>query len=210
VRKFLKGLLWVTGILAIIVVILRLTMFRVWTIPDDLVLDSSLRPTLASGDVVLLLTVGDRGFGSLVRCTDPEDPGRYVVGRVVGLQGDEVDVNPPYVTVNGTRYNTTDGCAQGKIEVPHPTSGSPIDAQCQRVQMAGGWHYRADIPSTEGMSKHKVGPGRVFLLSDDRTFHDDSRDFGAIMADTCKEMIVFRLWGKTGFSDSEHRFTYIR
>jgi signal peptidase I len=185
-------------------------MFNVWTIPDDLVLDSSLRPTLAAGDVVVLMRVGERGFGTLVRCTDPDDAQRFVVGRIVGLQGDEVTVTPPFVSVNGTRYNTTDGCTQSALEVPHPTSGSPIDGTCQRVEMAGGWHYRADIPTDEGETKHKVGPGRLFLLSDDRTFHDDSRDFGAIMADTCHEIVVFRLWGKSGFSDAEHRFTYIR
>ena len=114
------------------------------------------------------------------------------------------------VTVNGTRYNTSDSCTKGSIEVPHPTSGSPIQGNCARVEMAGGWHYRADIPTNEGETKHKVGPGRVFLLSDDRTFHDDSRDFGAIMADTCKETVFFRLWGKKGFGDAESRFTYIR
>jgi signal peptidase I len=120
VRKLLKTLLWVGGILALILLILRLTMFRTWTIPDDLVLDSSLRPTLAAGDTVVLMTVGERGFGTLVRCMDPEDPQRYVVGRIVGLQGDEVTVTPPYVTVNGTRYNTSDSCAKSTVEVPHP------------------------------------------------------------------------------------------
>jgi signal peptidase I len=209
VKSFLKALLWIGGILALIIVILRLTVFRLWTIPEDLVLDSSMRPTLASGDIVIVLTVGERGFGNLVRCTDPEDPQRWVVGRIVGLQGDEVDVAPPMLTVNGTRYNTTDPCAKN-IEVPHPTSGAPIAATCSRVEMAGSWHYRADITTTEGETKHKVGPGRVFLLSDDRTFHDDSRDFGAVQANTCTELIAFRLWGKSGFSDAEHRFTYIR
>jgi signal peptidase I len=174
------------------------------------VLDSSLRPTLESGDVVVLMRVGERGFGTLVRCTDPEDPQRFVVGRIVGLQGDEVTVTPPYVTVNGTRFNTSDACKRGSIEVPHPTSGSPIQGTCARVEMAGGWHYRADVPTNEGETKHKVGPGRVFLLSDDRTFHDDSRDFGAIMADTCQETVFFRLWGKKGFGDAESRLTYIR
>jgi signal peptidase I len=210
VRKFLIGLLWITGILAIVVLILRLTMFKVWTIPDDLVLDSSMRPTLASGDLVILMTSGERGFGNLVRCTDPEDPQRYVVGRIVGLQGDEIVVKPPSVSVNGTIYNTGDSCGMKDFEVPHPTSGAPVAAQCQRVDMGGGWHYRAYVPSPEGESKHKVGPGRVFLLSDDRGFHDDSRDFGAVPAETCTNLVLFRLWGKAGWSDAEHRLMYIR
>jgi len=209
VKGFLKALLWIGGIVALILIILRLTVFRLWTIPEDLVLDSSMRPTLASGDIVVVVTVGERGFGNLVRCADPEDPQRWVVGRIVGLQGDEVDIASGMLTVNGTHYNNTAPCAKS-IEVPHPTSGAPIAATCSRVEMAGGWHYRADVPTTEGETKHKVGPGRVFLLSDDRTFHDDSRDFGAVQANTCTELIAFRLWGKSGFADAEHRFTYIR
>ena len=209
-RKFLIGVLWITGILAIIVLVLRLTVFKLWTIPDDLVLDSSLRPSLQSGDIVVLLTAGDRGFGSLVRCTDPEDAQRYVVGRIVGLEGDEILVKPPMVTVNGTLYNKGDECGFNNFEVPHPTSGAPVQASCSRIEMGGGWHYRASVTSPEAESKHKVGPGRVFLLSDDRTFHDDSRDFGAVLASTCTEMIVFRLWGKGGWSDAQRRLMYIR
>ncbi len=207
-RKFLIGLLWVVGILAIIVVVLRLTMFKVWTIPDDLVLDSSMRPTLAAGDVVLVFTIGQRGFGNLVRCADPEDAQRYIVGRIVGLEGDEVDVRPPMVTVNGTLYNTGDSCGREAFDVPDPTSGSPVAASCSRVDMGGGWHYRAFVPGTEKETKHKVGPGRVFLLSDNRSFHDDSRDFGAVMANArCTDLIAFRIWSKSGvqrFGEQAH------
>jgi signal peptidase I len=211
VKTFLKGLLWVVGILAIIVLILRLTLFTVWTVPDDPILDSSLRPTLASGDVVLLLTKGGRGFGALVRCTDPDDPQRFVVGRVAGLEGDEVEINMPFVSVNGTRYGTTDACKDPEVDVPHPTSGAPIKGHCSRVEMGGGWHFMVDIaPHAEKERKQKVGPGRLFLISDDRTFHEDSRDYGDVLASTCKEAIVFRLWSKSGFGDSEHRLTYIR
>lgn len=208
--KFFKGLIWVVGVLSAIVIILRLTLLDVWTIPDDLVLDSSMRPTLAGGDTVILLTRGTRGFGDLVRCTDPEDAQRFVVGRIVGLGGDNVEVANPDVIVNGTKYNHADGCTAAALNVPHPRSGSPTPAVCNRVDMAGGWHYRAFVPSSESPTKHKVGEGLVYLLSDDRSFHDDSRDFGAIPIETCKNLIVFRLWGKGGFDDESSRFMYIR
>lgn len=210
-KKFLKGLAWVVGILAVIILILRLTMFKTWTIPEDIALDSSIRPSLQSGDVVLVMTVGKRSFGQLVRCTDPEDPQRWVVGRIVGMEGDTVEVDGPSVTVNGTRYNTSDGC-KDPLKVPHPTSGSPIEAVCSRVEMAGGWHFRAWVAThtVESSSSHKVGAGRLFLLSDNRSFHDDSRDFGTVAANTCNDLIVFRLWGKGGTSDTDSRFMYIR
>ena len=209
--KVLKFIFWVAATLSVIVLVLRLTCMNVWTIPEDNVLDSSMRPTLAAGDVVLLLTVGNRGFGDLVQCTDPEDAQRYVVGRIVGVGGDTVEIANPVVTVNGTHYNRSDACTQNVITVPHPRSGAPVQAGCSRIEMAGGWHYRANAQSNvESPSSHTVGPGLVYLLSDDRAFHDDSRDFGAVPAESCKNLIFFRLWGKGGFDDESARFTYIR
>lgn len=209
-KKFLKGLAWVVGTLAVIILILRLTMFKLWTIPEDRVLDGSMRPSLQSGDTVLVMTIGKRSFGQLVRCADPEDPQRWVVGRIVGLEGDVVDVQGASVTVNGSEYNKSDGC-KDRLRVPHPTSGE-VDAVCSRVEMAGGWHFRAYVPELhrDTPSTHKIPAGRLFLLSDNRTFHDDSRDFGTVAANTCTDLIVFRLWGKGGTSDTDSRFTYIR
>ncbi len=208
-KKFLKGLAWVVGILAVIILILRLTMFKLWTIPEDQVLDSSMRPSLRAGDVVLVMTVGKRSFGQLVRCPDPEDPQRWVVGRIAGTEGDTIEIEGPSLTVNGTQYNKSDGCG-GPVKVPNPTSGSDVTAVCSRVEMGGGWHYRAFVTGMESRSSHKVGAGQLFLLSDDRSFHDDSRDFGTVPADSCQDLIVFRLWGKAGTSDIDSRFTYIR
>ncbi len=210
-RKFLIALAWIAGVLAVIAVIARLTVVRVWTIPDDRVLNASLAPTLASGDVVLVLYRGERTFGELVRCPDPEDAQRWVVGRIVGGEGDKVSVDLGALTLNGKRYDVSEACKDGFVMVPHPTSGHPVKHSCARVEIAGGWHFRAQVAEmSESPREHTVGPGRVYLLSDNRSFHDDSRDFGAVPKASCSEQIVFRLWGKEGFFDDERRFTYIR
>jgi len=86
--KFTKALLWTAGILAGVALILRLLLLKAWTVPDDPRLAASVAPTLGGGDVVLVLTRGSPGFGDLVRCKDPEDPPRFVVGRIAGLAGD--------------------------------------------------------------------------------------------------------------------------
>jgi signal peptidase I len=49
--------------------------------------------------------------------------------------------------------------------------------------------------------------GKLFLVSDNRSMHEDSRDFGQVDASTC-EHIVFRLWGEH-YTDSSRRFTII-
>ncbi len=50
----------------------------------------------------------------------------------------------------------------------------------------------------------------LFLLSDDRSYHDDSRDFGTVPADSCTGRIVFRLWGKEGWCDDKRRMTFVQ
>lgn len=208
-KKLASGLLWILAFIALVAIVLRLTVLEPWTIPADVALDASLRPTLKSGDLVLMMTRGERRFGELVRCADPEDAQRYIVGRIVGLENDVVEVDGPSVRVNGNLYNTTDGCADGVTIFPHPTTGQPVEGSCERVEMAGGWHMRSYSKSSERPSKHTVGQGRVFLVSDNRSFHDDSRDFGAVPAETCTHLVLFRLWSAEGFGDASARFTAI-
>ncbi len=210
-RGFLKFLAWTAGILGVLVLIARFTFVRVWTIPDDPVLNASLAPTLASGDLVVVLYRGKRGLGDLVRCPDPEDGQRWIVGRMFGFEGDEVSVDDRTVTLNGRRLDTTEACSEMPPDIPHPVGGHPVKMHCQRVEVGGGWHFRGSVPGTKVSPKtHRVGPGRTFLVSDNISIHDDSRDFGAVPYETCKDQIVFRLWSKKGFQDEAARFTYIR
>lgn len=209
--SLLRGILIVVGVLAVIGGILRATVIEPWTVPDDPILGLSVAPTLAAGDVVLLWNAGQRGFGELVRCPDPEDPQRWVVGRIVGLAGDTVEVSPQGVaTVNGTRYNVSDACQNSKTEI-RDDKGNTYELTCSRVEMAGGWHFRGMVPgeSPDPPVEHEVGPGRVYLLSDNRTLHDDSRDFGAVDAASCKDLVAFRLWDRGGFFAASSRFDYI-
>lgn len=211
-RKLFKLLLQLGGLVAIVAVVLRLTLFVSWTIPNDPWLDASMAPTLRAGDTVLLLTRGSRGFGDLVRCADPEDQSRHVVGRIVGVSGDVVEVRGGILYVNEKSYGTSEACKQATFTVEHPRTGSSVQMLCSRIEMAGGWHFRAKQEGRAGgdAKRHVVGDGRVFLLSDDIDIHDDSRDFGTVVADQCKERIVLRLWSRRGWADSEARLTVIR
>lgn len=210
-RPLLRGLLIFIGVLAVVGGILRATCMITWTVPEDPILALSIAPTLEGGDTVVLWTAGERSFGELARCTDPEDPQRYVIGRVVGLQGDTVEVNAAgVVSVNGTRYNVSDACQVSSFEL-RDEKGNTYTARCSRVEMAGGWHFRAMVQgeAADRPVKEEVGSGLLYLLSDNRSLHDDSRDFGAVEASTCKAQVLFRLWGKEGFFGSRHRFDYI-
>jgi signal peptidase I len=209
--KLGRGLLWVVGIAAIVAVVLRLLLFKVWTIPDDPVLSASLAPTMSGGDTVVVLTRGTPGFGDLVRCPDPEDAQRWIVGRIVGLGGDVVELQANELLVNSKRYVGESVCAQAKHKLIHPYNLNEVEVRCDIVSMGGGWHYRGTGAGVKQPAiRADVRPGMVYLLSDNRDLHDDSRDFGPVPAETCKERIVFRLSTKAGWNDTEGRMTVIR
>lgn len=209
--KYSKALLWTVGILAGIALILRLILLKAWTLPDDPRLAASIAPTLGGGDVVLVLTRGEPGFGDLVRCKDPEDPQRFVVGRIAGVAGDVVEIDGSRLIVNGKRFDANSACSESTFTIAHPSSGSEIELRCDVIEMGGGWHYRGFNPKPFHATKSRteVDAGMVYLLSDNREHHDDSRDFGLMPAASCSERILFRLWSKDGWTDRKRRMTYI-
>lgn len=211
-QKFLKGVLWTAIALVVIGGVLRALLLKTWTLPaDELLMAAAAEPTLHGKDTVVLLTRGKRGFGELVRCKDPDDPSKYLIGRIVGVEGDVVEIKGRHLYVNGKAYDPAQACPEGKYSYIHPNTEAEIELQCGVVEMGGGWYYRGNekknIPPA--VAKFEVGEGMVFLLSDNIDFHDDSRDYGTIERSACSEKIIFRLWGGDGFKDEEKRLTYI-
>lgn len=211
-QKLRRGFFWTLGGLLVLALLLRLIAFDVWTMPDDAFLGASTAPTLAAADTVILLRRGTPGFGELVRCPDPKDPTIFVIGRIAGLEGDKVEIEGRKLTVNGREYISESACAEPKLWLKHPETLKDVELSCDVVQMGGGWHYRATLPQTihELKKTVTVGAGMVYLASDNRSMHDDSRDYGVVPRDSCKERIVFRLWSKAGWSDDKTRASYIR
>lgn len=214
--RFWRGLLWIAALLVLAGLVVRVVLVDVWTLPDDPKISAAVAPSLAGGDTILYMKRNKPAFGDLVRCTDPDsspnEPPKYVVGRVVGLFGDTVDTNGKELSVNGKRYLGEMVCAEEKMTVPHPTSGATVEIWCDQVSIAGHPHLRgsSDKASIVTPTKTIVGQGMVFLLSDDRSYHDDSRDFGTVPADSCTGRIVFRLWGKEGMKDEKRRMTFVQ
>ena len=210
--KLFRGLGWVAAIVLVLGIVGRVFFFDAWTLPDDPRTSAAVAPTLRGGDTILYMRNNQPAFGDLVRCTDPDDATRYVVARVVGLAGDSVDTNGRELRVNGKRYLGEMACADEKIEIPHPTSGSTVELWCDQVEIAGHPHFRGSSPkaSVVNPTSTTVGQGMLFVLSDDRSYHDDSRDFGTVPATSCSGRIVFRLWGKEGWSDSKRRMTFVQ
>jgi signal peptidase I len=211
-QKLGKALAWTAGILVVLVVVLRLLVLTTWKVPNDPALAASVAPTMNAGDTVLVLTRGTPGFGELVRCPDPDEPAKFIVGRIAGLEGDVVEIQGRNVSVNGKAYNPGQGCPPRKYTIRHPNTQAEVELECGIVEMGGGWHYRgkAKSPVAPVSTRTEVGKGMVFLLSDDIDFHDDSRDFGAVERAKCGERIFFRLWSERGWSDADARLSLVR
>jgi signal peptidase I len=196
-----------SAILGAIGLLLYLFVFDTWVIPsDDPALTASLLPTLSPDDRILTRRGGAPKVGELARCMRPDGSGKFVIGRVFGLERDDVEVNNERAATNGKGVATRFGC--GKVNVVHPVSGEDVPLSCS-VEDNGAFTYGVLVHPEyrEGQRVAKVEPGKIYLVSDDRHIHLDSRDFGQVDATTC-EHVVFRLWGQS-FTDSSHRFNIL-
>ena len=211
----IRMLVWVAAILGLVVGVARLTVLRWWVIPtNDPVLEASVTPTLRGGDLVLLWRATPPNFGALVVCPDPTDGSSVVIGRLTGESGDKILIDGDRISINDQEARTETSCSEGTFRLQDPNTGSDVEQRCTIEDLGGVGHMRGEIsglrtaPTTP--TSREVGPGKAFLLSDNRAYPYDSRTFGNVDRETCKESIFFRLWSARGFMDVKPRFTYIR
>jgi signal peptidase I len=184
--------------------------FDIWKLPlDDPQFAVSVEPTLSAGDLVVIARHGSPGIGNLVRCSDPDEPRRFVVGRWMADGHEKLDFTGESITINGQHAASPRGCASAAAPLFNPASGARETLVCRQVEFAGMTHEI--LTSTEHAEADRtltVDPGKIFLVSDNRHMHLDSRDFGSIDPGSCQH-VLFRLWGDAGFSDASHRFSII-
>lgn len=207
-RGITRALLWIVGIGGAIWLLLILFVFDSWTVPhgDDRLFETSLAPTLGADDHVLVRKGAQPHFGELARCQHPTGS-RYVVGRVFGEPGDRVLVNDKGVSTNNKYVASAHGC--GTVTVVHPATEALVTMHCGEVELGAGSFRYLHAPADMSIGEHNatVEAGKLFLVSDNRSMHEDSRDFGQVDQSTC-EHIVFRMWGEH-YTDSSRRFTII-
>jgi signal peptidase I len=211
VRSFFRGIAWVTGILAVFALILYATVFDVWVVPsDDPSFTASILPTLAPGDVVLVTRHGSTpSFETLEKCADPDAPGRFVAGRVAGTPGEKIEISRDALRVDSQNISIAGGCTPPEVVVENPTSHELATLACHRTD-AGGLSHGV-LRGKEGFEEDfttTTDPGRIFLVSDNLHFHQDSRDYGQIDPATCQH-VVFRLVGSGGLGDGSRRFALL-
>jgi signal peptidase I len=211
VRKFLRFLAWTVAISGAVVGILCAFAIRFFTVPDDLILAASVRPNLEGGDLVILWRLTAPKYGDLVVCPEPDNPGEFIVGRLLAEPGDTIEVKGDRIWVNAAQSETEMACPG--FETVDPDTEAKLDQHCS-VEVTGT--HRHYIGQTGGHKKipkpvrDELMDGEIYLVSDNRLYPYDSRDYGAVQRDTCRETVIFRLVGPKGWGDGETRLTYIR
>jgi hypothetical protein len=104
------------------------------------------------------------------------------------------------------------GC--NRFLVRDPNDGQELEQGCRFEKVAGKRHLRGEpnptLANKPRDAEEDVAPGQVFLVSDNRQFPWDSREFGTAERSTCKESVFFRLVSKDGFFDVENRLMLVR
>lgn len=216
-RKLFRFLFWVALIIGMVVGGLRATAIRWWRVPhDDPYLTASISPSIRPGDLILLWRLTRPGFGDLVMCPEPGHPERVVIGRLVGEARDDLEVDGSIITINRKQQTASGSCAQRTFKERNPASGIETEQACSMEELGGGVHLRGNVPGATATApmpapvKTTVPQGMVWLVSDNRLYPWDSREFGPVPRETCTETVFFRLVGAGGFFDASARNQYIR
>jgi signal peptidase I len=210
VRTWFKFIGWIVAVVGAVLLVLYLGFFDVWTVPtDDPMLAASIEPTLSAGDIIVLTRRTSVTRANLLRCADPQAPGRFVIARAIATFGDRIDIGGEVVSIDSHRTPSPRGCDPPEMLIHDPQSNEDVTLGCS-VEEDGEMNYRAlrSVDHPEPPTKAAIEAGKWFLVSDDRHVHLDSRDFGQIDPATCKH-IIFRVVSAAGLGDSKKRLSII-
>lgn len=211
-RKMFRFLFWVALILGVVIGTARATIIRWWRVPsDDLFLTSSISPSVRAGDLILLWRGTKPSFGDLVLCPEPKRTDRVVIGRLLGEENDALQIKGSNVIVNRKRLADEGNCSTGVFTEVNPGTRIPVEQHCSLEEAGANVYQRGNV--TEGVAPSDVDTTvpdeHVWLVSDNRMFPYDSRDFGPVLRETCTEKVFFRLLGSGGYFDVKTRNQYI-
>lgn len=151
----------------------------------------NMTPTLALEDRVVVRGWGSEpGRGDVVVYRSPFGGG-LLVSRIVGVGGDEVELDEDGLRVDDRPVAAADGCEAspagaedaGACTIPPPCQGEHCLAQ---AELLGGHRYvtrKAGALTSLHFPKRRVPDGHVFVLNDNRIDERDSRIYGSIPRD---------------------------
>ena len=208
-QGFLRVVVWMAVIFCAACALLYFTVFDVLTVPsDDPAMLASMTPNVGAGDLLLTLRHGEVHGGNLVRCTDPQEPRRFVIARLEAIGGETVEIQNQRVNVGGKGLSIIRGCGQ-TATLTKAVTNEQLTFACMVEEFSSEHDILVYPDSNEGSTaKSTVASDKGFLVSDNRYWHLDSRDYGQVPLASCSH-IVFRLWSGAGWFDAHHRLNLL-
>lgn len=180
-RRLARGLGWFLLLSFILSVVLRFFLLEVAAVGHEAML-----PTVQQGDEVAVLTMAKLERGDVVVCEHPNEPGRMVVGRLLGLPGDTLVMGRGgRLSINGTAVGTTAG--EPATIAYRGTGRTAKTLDVVRETLASGRTYltAVDPAARTELRETRIESG-YYLLADQRTYGEDSRRWGEIPPALCK------------------------
>ncbi|MBI2519548.1 MAG: signal peptidase I [Bdellovibrio sp.] len=133
----------------------------------------------------------------------PNDPSINYIKRVIGLPGDEIELNNKQVYVNGKIIYAIDDHSALIKEFADNFNGEKVN-----IYKVQGPTHHFSIQTTnfetarDTISKFKVPDGKYFVMGDNRDFSADSRYFGFVPKENIKGKALF-VWMSLSLPFSE-------
>ena len=143
---------------------------QAWLLKPYRIPSGSMLDTLRPGDRVLVNRVvyhlRDPHRGDVIVFHYPQDPEVVFIKRVVGVPGDRLEVRDGHLYVNGRR---------APEPYVHRTAGRSDPTIAQATVAGSTMHDPWSLAEP-----YRVPAGKYFVMGDNRTDSDDSRDWGTV------------------------------
>jgi len=155
--------------IAVVAILVALAV-QAWVVKPYRIPSESMMSTLRPGDRVLVnrfvyhLRAPHRG--DVVVFHYPRDPKVVFIKRIVGVPGDVLEVRDGHLYVNGHRLTEP---------YVHKTGGTTDPTIAESAITGSTLHDPWSLSRP-----YKVPPGSYFVMGDNRTDSDDSRDWGTV------------------------------
>ncbi|MBI2896043.1 MAG: signal peptidase I [Deltaproteobacteria bacterium] len=193
---------WTLLVLLVAFVVAKFLLFEIEELGHDY-----MAPNILTGDQIAVYTRASPERGDVVVCEHPREPGRRVIGRLVGVAGDEVAIERGALFLNGTAVAVTS---------PEPdtfrlTGDQELRLVRETLGSGRSWLTAVDPAHPVQMREVEVESG-WYLLADNRPSGTDSRAFGEVHPSLCKGRAFLLLLPGPGqgiTSPADRRFTWI-
>jgi signal peptidase I len=184
-RGLFKVLMWVLAIGLLAAAVLNLFFVDVVQVTHN-----AMAPTLVAGEQAFVWRSAEPSMGTIMVCEHPGQPGRYVIGRVIGKPGMRIESPRGQLTISGS---TTDLDFQDTRRF-YDALQDRTEQMRHGVETLGNTEHPFFIREGYELRIRPVEVQRgLYLLGDNRSHpHNDSRTFGEVDPDTCLGRVFMR------------------